>query len=1232
MARLSEPWLVLAALGLVAWAVGLRGDRGWWRWATVAVLTAALAFGAIGQSRLGGVEREWTTVRAGVEQRAATAIAVALDELVDHGERAADGAIALAPGLETAAGRGSAFARLEGLRRQSRMSALAVFGPDGNPIVWAGQHRGSVPAAIRHGEQAFVFHRGPLFGYLYFAEPLPGGRTAVAAVLLESSVPVGRDHTPFADRFAAEHGVVPRFVAPDRAVGEAVWDWTADGPIFSVTFARLTQEAWFARVAEGARWRAGAFWIVALLLLTLGWYRGSGRAPDVPVVVGALSLAIVPIGAMVELRGLFSPLLFVLPGPVDITLGQLLIVAVGLALWALVRAPALARLPRLPVWPRIALAALLVPGALEIIRRASSIGLFSARPAGGLALVLAATLLLAVLLFPLLRAPAAPRAKPPIPPLVAGVLLAGALALGVVLSWNPGASATLAMMALWAIPFALVVLAIRSLPGSWTTLAAWLLAGWLAGTASASFLWTQHLDARIDAASAELAQLGTEPDPFLDYLLRQFAERAFAAAAEGEAGVNLLYRAWVTSGLAREGYEARLTSWLGDQPQAELRFSDAELTDEIVTEMLPRARAAEEPLLERYTAQENLHYLLLIPLPDDRVISVATPPRRRLGRATALARFLHAEEPTLAGAEYDRLSLVPAPPPPPGAAALREPGVTWVRTRQGWRSETDVPFPMGAMHAHLQVVAPSGWVLTIRGLLVQVLTVGILLALWAAARGLRGAVPGFGAARWTWIRTFRGRLTLALFGFFLIPTLVLGAVAYGAFSQQVQRTGSALALRSLELAAPDVAMEPLDVLGDRVRTDLLLYRDGGLAGASAPEVIDLGLFQSWLPRSVELAFATGEEIESLEEQRLAGNRYLVAYRRIGDEGVLAAPVPLASGEIARMQREFAHGFLLMMVLGAALSVVLALMVGRALSHPMERLARATAAVGAGNLRVRLPEQRVDEFGPVYRAFNRMVRRLRRARADEVRTARVLAWGEMARQVAHEIKNPLTPIKLSVQHLRRAHQDGRPDFDRILDRNVEAILREIDRLGSIARAFARFGAPRAEPGTLEPVEIGRVIDETLVLYRGGKDDVHYRVSVAPGVHTVTAREGELREVLLNLLENAREAVDAGGVVAIRVAPSGAGEWVLLDVRDDGVGIPADQLHRIFEPQFSTRTSGTGLGLAIVRRLVESWGGEISASSQPGEGTTLHMRLRVGPEPAGRGVDGEGARPGEAVEVE
>jgi nitrogen fixation/metabolism regulation signal transduction histidine kinase len=230
-----------------------------------------------------------------------------------------------------------------------------------------------------------------------------------------------------------------------------------------------------------------------------------------------------------------------------------------------------------------------------------------------------------------------------------------------------------------------------------------------------------------------------------------------------------------------------------------------------------------------------------------------------------------------------------------------------------------------------------------------------------------------------------------------------------------------------------------------------------------------------------------------------------------------------------------------------------------------------------------------------------------------RAQRVLAWGEMARQVAHEIKNPLTPIRLGVQHLRRARADSRVDFDKVLDQNVERILSEIDRLDEIARAFSRYGTAPEERAPAESTDVASVVRDVVALENMGAGDVRWTVAGAEEPRFALARGDELREVLLNVLENARLANARQVSVTLDRAvsggaPSGDGR-VAISVRDDGHGIPADVLPRIFEPHFSTRTSGSGLGLAVSRRLIESWGGDIGVVSGPGQGTEVRIVLRA-----------------------
>ncbi len=267
---------------------------------------------------------------------------------------------------------------------------------------------------------------------------------------------------------------------------------------------------------------------------------------------------------------------------------------------------------------------------------------------------------------------------------------------------------------------------------------------------------------------------------------------------------------------------------------------------------------------------------------------------------------------------------------------------------------------------------------------------------------------------------------------------------------------------------------------------------------------------------------------------------------------------------------------------------LAIVVHRFLRDP-EAESAAELEVGGRRLTLQLAPLGPDVRGVVI-AINDVT--------DISRAERVLAWGEMARQVAHEIKNPLTPMRLGMQHLRRVYRDQRGDFDQTLDETAARMLAEIDRLDTIARAFSRFAAPAGDEQPLDRIDLGMAVGEVVQLYRLAEEGCEVVLASEP-LAFGAARADEVKEVVVNLLENARNA--AATRVQVRVGPG------TIVVSDDGSGIPPDLLPRIFEPRFSTTTSGSGLGLAIVKRLVESWGGRIEVESEEGRGTaiTVHM---------------------------
>ncbi len=216
-----------------------------------------------------------------------------------------------------------------------------------------------------------------------------------------------------------------------------------------------------------------------------------------------------------------------------------------------------------------------------------------------------------------------------------------------------------------------------------------------------------------------------------------------------------------------------------------------------------------------------------------------------------------------------------------------------------------------------------------------------------------------------------------------------------------------------------------------------------------------------------------------------------------------------------------------------------------------------------------------------------------------RAVRVLAWGELARQIAHEIKNPLTPIRLGIQHLQRTRRQGRGDFDATLEQTAQQILAEIERLDAIARAFSRFGAPPAEAAALVSSDLTGIAQDAAALYSLASGDAEVRVEAAGPVEALV-RPDEVKEVLINLIENARDA--AATIVTIRVAHEGDDRATIV-IEDDGHGITGEHMIHIFEPRFSTTSSGAGLGLAICKRLVESWDGTIEVDSNVGEGTRV-----------------------------
>ena len=1174
-----------------------------WAYAGMAALAVGLLVAGAAHWRFQRIEFGWEALSAAREEQLAKRLSRRMEELERRGQAAARlGAEALGDTL-----RRHAFDQLSQVREDTRVDALLLLDSNGNPMAWSGEHRGQLPETLRADPVSRYFEERPLFSYLYHVQPLPDGAgRVVSAVLIETGP--GAGETRHLKDLAT--GALPPRVSflsgSTQSAGRTVWALVEGADtVVQAKLRPITQRELRSGVERLPRRVGVLFAGVAFALFSVAYLRARrrARAPAyAPLLVLLPLLALAPFGSL-GVENIFSPAFFLLHSG-DLTLGRVLVLLVPLAAFASTIRQAAVEEHRLPLVVGIGAVAvaLAFPGGLRLMISAATRPLLESATPLWIGLQLASVLLLATvtgLAMPRARARQGDGPGRTVLAITGGVGVALAALLGVGVASRTG-PVTTTLAALWAAPFTLVALAAAWEGGRRGAVRRWLLAGWLAVTAVLPHLWGAHVQARLATAEAELSTLGSQSDPYLEYLLRSFGQQALARFETGETGVQLLYRTYVSSGLVREGYQARLTLWSPDNlPTAQLG-SIAELTVEewrVLRELLDEARVEGFAAPYTFADQPNMSRVLALPLPDGDVITVVVPPRRTLGQGGAFAFLLGAEQ-----SGSVRLNLVRSQ-----STATVSDSVSWYRSRGGWRTRAEVRYPDGPYHAHLLVPLPATGVWLVRAALLVTLDAAVLLLIWALGVLARGSSPVPRGSWQSWVRSFRARITLALLAFFLLPTVVFGYAAYQALAREVERATQTVASRAAAQAVSEfhTRLGDLRVLAQHAGTDVLYYSGGELTSVSAPEALELGLYNAWMPPVAYGQLENGEESVVQDVQSFGDQRYVIAFHALVPSGALAVPMPLATADIAIRQRELAHLIGFAAVVGALLSLALSVAVGRALAGPIGLLRRASAAVGSGRLRVRLPEDQRGEFGQVFTSFNRMVRRLRRARARELQSARVLAWGEMARQVAHEIKNPLTPIKLSVQHLRRAHHDGHPEFGRILEGSVFEILREIDRLSEIARAFSRYGAPAFASGPLEAVDVAVVVREALTLYRHGDEGVRYHEVVDAGVPPVQARTGELKEVLLNLIENARAALDGSGEIVVRALAQD--EVIELEVEDDGAGIAPELLERVFDPHFSTRTTGTGLGLAIVRRLVEGWGGSVSVDSRAGEGTRVSVRL-------------------------
>jgi two-component system nitrogen regulation sensor histidine kinase NtrY len=291
--------------------------------------------------------------------------------------------------------------------------------------------------------------------------------------------------------------------------------------------------------------------------------------------------------------------------------------------------------------------------------------------------------------------------------------------------------------------------------------------------------------------------------------------------------------------------------------------------------------------------------------------------------------------------------------------------------------------------------------------------------------------------------------------------------------------------------------------------------------------------------------------------------------------------------------------------GILIAIALAWWATARVTRPVRRLAESARKVAAGNWGATVDERSADEIGMLARAFNRMTHELVEQRERLVQAERVAAWRELARRLAHELKNPLFPLQITVENMQRARERYPEQFDEVFREGTSTLLAELANLKQIIGRFSDFAKmPTPE---LQPLSLNDLASDNVRLFgpQLEKAGVRAALELDPQLRPVPADPEQMSRVLRNLILNAIDAMPGGGVLTVRTAatPTGA----RLEIADTGQGLTPEECERLFTPYYTTKTHGTGLGLAIVQSVVSDHKGRISVESAPGKGTTFRIEL-------------------------
>jgi signal transduction histidine kinase len=417
-------------------------------------------------------------------------------------------------------------------------------------------------------------------------------------------------------------------------------------------------------------------------------------------------------------------------------------------------------------------------------------------------------------------------------------------------------------------------------------------------------------------------------------------------------------------------------------------------------------------------------------------------------------------------------------------------------------------------------------------------------------------------------------------------------------------------LHDFDVVSRDELSDLLLNLSNTYFTDINIYNpEGYLLASSRDQIFREGMIAEQISPESALQLMIDKKSFFIEKENIGSYTFLSAYtpvRNIDNHllGYLNLPYFARQEEIRREISGLISAFSNIYIIMIVITIMLALLLSRYITKPLQQIGNQFSRIKIGNKNAKIEWTRKDEIGRLVEEYNRMIDEMEKSAELLARSERESAWRQMARQVAHEIKNPLTPIKLSMQLLMRAWNDKAPDWEVRLKRFSQTLIMQIDTLSSIASEFSDF-AQMPEP-QIQQFDIIPLVQQSVSLFHDQSDsNITFETDLQECF--IKADPNQILRVFNNLIKNALQAIPGDRQGEIRIKLAIIENACEISFQDNGTGIANDRQTRIFSPNFTTKTAGMGLGLAMVKNIIENSSGRIWFKTDPGEGTTFFVSL-------------------------